>query len=254
MSLGLLRARNAHKHSHGRRRLLEHLEGTRAIVERWNAPVWMCDAALFHSCYSTEDLTVRLFSASERPLVAEAIGPRAEALVHLFCEVDREPLYVALKAGEPVRSVALRDGTSQPVTDQAIGELMYLDLANLAEQAAGPEGEPIAWMSAGRLLASFAAANGCPPPVFDEGRGMLDAESDARAVALYAEGGIARLEEAATANPWIGEPDLVRASLLREAGLEVEARAARERGVARLLQWGTPWDKRRTLERWLASE
>lgn len=253
------RGAGRHPHSLGRK-LLDHLEGTRAIVAGWGLGPELEAAALFHSVYSTEDFPEQLFGPHERALVGGVIGPQAERLAHAFGAVDRDALYAALLEGEALEAWPIRGADPEPARPEELGALLVLDLANLAEQIAGPAREPVPWMTAASQLASFAARLGVAPPVFEGGRALVAPEDDEGAVVAYlaAEGAgttvaqLELLEEAARRNPWVGEPELRRAEILLAAGRAAEAEMARAKGRARLALWGVPWDKRRSLAAWLA--
>src|SRR5262249_27939423 len=73
----------------GRRRLLDHLQGTRTILAQWGQRADLCNAGLFHSCYSTDSYRHALFQLADRDSVRSLIGSVAEDLVYRFCTIDR---------------------------------------------------------------------------------------------------------------------------------------------------------------------
>ncbi|TVU39272.1 hypothetical protein EJB05_12683, partial [Eragrostis curvula] len=62
----------------------------------------------------------------------------------------------------------------------------------------------------------------------------------------------ALLRESIAKNPFVGEPHLVLAQVLLNAGRYDEAHAQAERGLQLLLQWGISWDKRMSWEGWVS--
>ncbi|KAL6842230.1 hypothetical protein ACP4OV_027878 [Aristida adscensionis] len=102
------------------------------------------------------------------------------------------------------------------------------------------------------------------PPVFERCSRVLDPGEQKAARDLYWEaicsrggGGEASkaealLRESIGKNPYVGEPELVLAQVLLNAGRYEEAAAAAARGLRRLLQWGCSWDKRVSWEGWVS--
>ncbi|XP_066333009.1 uncharacterized protein [Miscanthus floridulus] len=103
------------------------------------------------------------------------------------------------------------------------------------------------------------------PPVFERCSRVLDPGEQKAARDLYWEAITttrtnkdnmkdteALLRESVAKNPFVGEPHLVLAQVLLNAGRYAEAAAAAGRGVRLMLQWGSSWDKRMTWEGWVS--
>jgi hypothetical protein len=81
--------------------LLEHLEATAAVLERWGADEPLVLAGLCHATYGTDGFAPSLLSLDDRPMLVDAIGPRAEAIVYSYAACDRTFTYAQFAAGTP---------------------------------------------------------------------------------------------------------------------------------------------------------
>ncbi|XP_014497823.1 uncharacterized protein LOC106759255 [Vigna radiata var. radiata] len=78
-------------HKHGS--FLHHLLDIYRILTLWKAPRSVCLCGLFHSAYSNSYVNLAIFDPSTgREVVRRHVGHQAEALIHLFCVVPRQPL------------------------------------------------------------------------------------------------------------------------------------------------------------------
>lgn len=264
--LECLSRRGAHGYAHAVGSFYEHLVGTWQILTAWHQPPTLCRAGLFHSVYATDFFSQPLFAGEERAEVASHIGAEAESLVFLFCTIDRLRLARDLGGLDaiPEAGVAIhnhRTGDVAEISSATVSALFALEMANMAEQQAGPAREPAHWSPLcsrmGRALAPHAHV---VPPVYDCCRQVVsdaaeDAALDAYALALEASDPEERRSAAACAvesNPFVGEPRLVLASALAEQGRVDDAREQADRGLAALLAWGTAWDKRFSWVEWLS--
>lgn len=66
-----------------------HLHGVQAILRHWDAPSHLYNAGLFHSIYGTEGFQGYSMPLSERGVIRNLIGEKAERLCWIFCMVDR---------------------------------------------------------------------------------------------------------------------------------------------------------------------
>lgn len=82
--------------------LLAHLLRVRRTLADWGAEPAVQAAGLSHAAYGTDGFDRALLPVAERGTLAELIGERAEALVHLFGSCDRAKVYPRLGAGQPV--------------------------------------------------------------------------------------------------------------------------------------------------------
>ena len=105
--------------SHSGETLLEHLVGVFEILKEMNALEYVQDAGLFHSIYGTA--TFHHQTMSDRQVVQDLIGEKAEHLAYLFCvlgrETDRRKTEIAVIEDRQIR-----------------GDLMLMDFANNEEQ------------------------------------------------------------------------------------------------------------------------
>eukprot|EP00804_Cyclotella_cryptica_P026621 CCRYP_014027-RB/>CCRYP_014027-RB protein AED:0.29 eAED:0.29 QI:0/0.83/0.71/1/0.5/0.14/7/4542/315 len=66
-----------------------HLKGVQSVLRWWGAEEYLCSAGLFHSIYDTEGFQGFSLPLSERHVIRELIGEKAEKLCWIFCMVDR---------------------------------------------------------------------------------------------------------------------------------------------------------------------
>lgn len=103
---------------HSGRTLLEHLIGTYKILDEGFAPLYVCDAGLFHSVYGTAYFKPKTISLDNRDIVKDIIGEEAENLVFMFCVIS-PPRFENI--------MSLQDG-------QLRDELLMIEDANREEQ------------------------------------------------------------------------------------------------------------------------
>ncbi|WP_371649564.1 MULTISPECIES: DUF6817 domain-containing protein [unclassified Streptomyces] len=97
-----LRDRGAARMPHPGGTLLEHLGRVRGLLAEWGAEPWIQAAGLCHATYGTDGFDETLLPVTERAVLAELIGDRAEALVHLYASCDRGAVYPRLGGVQPV--------------------------------------------------------------------------------------------------------------------------------------------------------
>lgn len=97
-----LRARGADRMPHPGGTLLEHLQRVARLLGEWGADPAVQVAGLCHAAYGTDGFDQTLLDVSERAVLAELIGERAEALVHLYASCDRDIVYPRFAEGRPV--------------------------------------------------------------------------------------------------------------------------------------------------------
>jgi HD domain len=132
--LEFLRHHHAGELGHTGASLLDHLRGTAALLADWGAHPDVVRAGLFHSVYGTGAFAEAAVAPGERARLAAQIGPRAEALVHRFCTLDRTSLYA--NAGRTGAFTARERRTGAEVTLEAgeLADLLHLTSANWVEQ------------------------------------------------------------------------------------------------------------------------
>ena len=105
-ALAFLRSHAAGDIPHPGGTLLEHLEGTRALLDGWGNRPSVCLAGLCHAAYGTDGFAQALIGVDERPALREIIGPASERLVYLYCSCDRGRVYAQVGVE---RQIAFRD-------------------------------------------------------------------------------------------------------------------------------------------------
>jgi hypothetical protein len=114
--------------------LIDHLCGTRALLESWDADEWLCDAGLFHSVYGTESFRQVSIPLDLRGQVREVIGIRAERMAYVFGAMTMASF--ESNAGRTGGfSLSDRfDGSAITLTGQEWSGLCELFIANALEQ------------------------------------------------------------------------------------------------------------------------
>lgn len=92
----LLRVRGADDLDHPGGTLLAHLTRVQSVLAEWGAHEEVQLAGLCHAAYGTDGFGVVLLTLDERPVLVDAIGSRAEALVYLYASCDRGQTYPTL--------------------------------------------------------------------------------------------------------------------------------------------------------------
>ncbi|MET0646173.1 MAG: cyclophane-containing peptide 2OG-Fe(II) oxygenase YhhC [Pyrinomonadaceae bacterium] len=166
--VALLRDIGADTVPHSNRYLIDHLQGTCRLLQKWQCDGDVCKAGLFHSVFGTPSFPRPLIGAERAEALREAIGERALYLVRLFSRIDW-PLLLALISGE-----SLSDGGGVAALGfndkRAIVSLVW---ANVLEQS---RYVPNSVETAARLKGFYEqTAHLLPPQSHDDIRGMLAA-------------------------------------------------------------------------------
>jgi len=130
-------ANGADRQPHGRRFLLDHLEGVHRILVGAKSEPDVCAAVLFHSVYGTALYKPRLVDTARRDEIQRLIGARAEEIVWAFCtlQMRAKALDLSLQCGNHdwlAGKVACRH--CEP--DRLWSDLIRVECANLLEQHA----------------------------------------------------------------------------------------------------------------------
>lgn len=124
---------------HSGRHLIDHLAGVYLLLEAWGNPPDVCRAGLFHSIYGTNIFDVKSAPFSDRPIIREAIGEKAERLAFLFCVSDRP---VALLQAAAEQNYVLADTVHKEqiaITAAEVDALIEIEVANFVEQPENPD-------------------------------------------------------------------------------------------------------------------
>ena len=120
--------------------LIDHLNGTKALLERWAASKELQDAGLYHAAYGTAGFSEHLVATSQRHKIAGIIGKRAESIVYLYCACDRDFFWPQFGKSEPlVFKNRFNEESFQPSTEQ-VKDFCELTVANELEIAQGNSG------------------------------------------------------------------------------------------------------------------
>jgi len=133
--LALLDAMGAGGPSGAGRRLLDHLEGVRAVLAGWGSPSEVCLAGLFHSAYGAEGGAARERDANlaRRDDVRAVIGPVAEELAYLYSALERRHLFgnAARHSDYLVHDLFVK--AEVPVSETTLRALFEIEAANFVE-------------------------------------------------------------------------------------------------------------------------
>jgi hypothetical protein len=125
---------NAIGSSHSNRSLLNHLSGTRVLLEAWGAPQEVCDAGLYHAVYGTESYSKSLLPPQLRNEVSAVIGDAAEFLAFAFGAMKKHSFYANLERELGFSVESRFDDALIPLgTDEFVG-LCHISVANWLEQ------------------------------------------------------------------------------------------------------------------------
>jgi hypothetical protein len=239
---------------------LKHLLCTWRILADWRMPVAVCRAGFLHSVYSTSYYPHALFGLEQRDVIRGLIGADAEELVFRFCTMDRRRYWDEL-ATHPRRLALtypnrMRGGSPVRVSRQTLKHLLMIESANLAEQGRSRDFGPAPWMW--RIMHWWKFLDVRSIPLRVGVRPALTRTADERAIeayrsALRAPGAEAAslLDRSIRLNPWAAEPRIMRGLCALEDRDE-RARVHAHEGFLLLKAWASPWDKRLTLNGWLA--
>jgi hypothetical protein len=245
---------------HSGRSFLEHLICAWRILADWQMPVAVCRAGFMHSAYSTSFYPHALFTLEERDLVRRMVGREAEDLVYRFGTMDRRGFWDRLAARPKTRALCYPDrlagGAAVRVSRQTLKWLLIIESANIAEQSKTRDGGPAPWMS--RLLRWWEFLDLKSLPLRTSTRPTLMTRAEEAAIEAYRAAlaqPLARtavlLDRSIRKNPWAAEPRIMRGLWSLEIGSEEARRFVRD-GVRLLREWATPWDKRLSVDGWIA--
>lgn len=120
--------------AHSGHTFMDHLLGTRALLVQWEASPDICDAGLFHAVYGTEIFDTAIVDQSDRVIVRELIGEKAERLAWLFCCMQRERFVLEASHRAPDHIFNHATGEPVPITPDEVSALANLIVANRLEQ------------------------------------------------------------------------------------------------------------------------
>lgn len=80
--------------------LIEHLRGTRDLLDKWSASSVLKDAGLYHAAYGTAGFDENLVSTTQRGEISQIIGCEAEEIVYQYCACDRKHFFAQIGVTE----------------------------------------------------------------------------------------------------------------------------------------------------------
>lgn len=129
--------------------LLSHLTGVEEMVRAWGGSEMLALAALGHATYGTDGFEPNILDLPQREVLADTIGPEAEALVYFYASCDRRAFYPQIATPDTtLADLRFRDRfTGTESTPSADYVTLFVDLtyANEAELAATAPGGPAEW-------------------------------------------------------------------------------------------------------------
>ncbi|MFC3120236.1 DUF6817 domain-containing protein [Agaribacter flavus] len=132
----LLGELGADEFKHIKGSLLQHLQGTRNLLNQWDAPLFLQDAGLYHAVYGTSGFDASLLSVKQRYDVAQIIGDDAEELVYQYCACSRRDFFTKLLDGvEKPELINRFTGDAYYLSDELLKNFCELTAANEVEIA-----------------------------------------------------------------------------------------------------------------------
>jgi pimeloyl-ACP methyl ester carboxylesterase len=125
----LLVARGAAGIAHLGGDLLTHLAGTEARLWSWGVPADVALAGLTHAAYGTDGFVPHLLELDERPVLADAIGAGAEAIVYRYAACDRAAMRPH-RGQRPLRFTDRFTGTTDELTGSEAFAFALVSAAN----------------------------------------------------------------------------------------------------------------------------
>ena len=133
--LALLDVLGANDARPGRRPLMAHLEGTRAVLARWGSSTDICLAGLFHSVYGAEGgrAADRDANLGRRDDVRALIGAPAEELAYLYAACERRSLFTNAPGASVLTIHDMFEKRDVPVSETTLRALLEMEAANFVE-------------------------------------------------------------------------------------------------------------------------
>jgi hypothetical protein len=83
--------------------LIQHLNSTTELLEKWGASTDLSDAGLYHAAYGTTGFDTQIVNLDMRSQIAEIIGIAAESIVYLYCSCDRDFVFTNIENDTPIQ-------------------------------------------------------------------------------------------------------------------------------------------------------
>jgi hypothetical protein len=115
--------------------LIEHLHGTRDLLDKWSASDVLKDAGLYHAAYGTAGFDVNLVSTSQRSEISQIIGLEAEEIVYQYCACDRKHFFSQIGVVDTPEFKNRFTGESHQLSPDLMLQFCELTAANETEIA-----------------------------------------------------------------------------------------------------------------------
>jgi hypothetical protein len=159
--------------------LLSHLVGVERLVRDWGGSDLLALAALGHATYGTDGFEPHILELDDRSILADTIGPEAEAFVYFYASCARGAFYPQLMVPDTeLADLRFRDrftGREHGPSSEYVTLFVDLTYANEVELAASSPGGPAEWT----WLADFCreTSRWASPAFSDGAAGLLQPES-----------------------------------------------------------------------------
>lgn len=120
--------------------LIDHLNGTKFLLEQWKAPIELQDAGLYHAAYGTAGFEESFVSTGRRQDITVIIGKEAENIVYTYCACDREYFWPQFSTPDTLEFKNRFTGELFQLTQQQLCHFCELTVANELEIAQGNKG------------------------------------------------------------------------------------------------------------------
>ena len=115
--------------------LIDHLKGTKDLLQQWGATIELQDAGLYHAAYGTAGFSQNFVSTDQREKIAAVIGCPAEEIVYQYCACDRKAFFSRVAQDENPRFPNRFTGESYYLSDGMLRDFCELTVANEIEIA-----------------------------------------------------------------------------------------------------------------------
>lgn len=110
--------------------LVEHLNGTRQLLEKWGASAELLDAGLYHAAYGTGGFDESLVSISQRDRIVNIIGVASEEIVFQYCACDRNCFFSKIGQTPNPEFKNRFTGTTYHLSEEMLRNFCELTAAN----------------------------------------------------------------------------------------------------------------------------
>ncbi|MEM7343414.1 MAG: DUF6817 domain-containing protein [Chloroflexota bacterium] len=126
---------------HSEKSYLAHAIGVYTIMKKWGCSEELCNSALFHSIYGTQQFQGFTLSIDRRPEVQDLIGNYAEKIAYINCFIDRGSLDGQVRDDKPAYAILNRESGEEIIMPkEEFDDLVRLHLFDWLEQVERSQG------------------------------------------------------------------------------------------------------------------